>query len=304
MLMPPAYQEEHDSYLARYRATGEKRIIGVGREVAGRRKDGTVFPMELSLSEVRLDDQFLFTAAVRDISERKSMEARMMQSERLAAIGEAMTGLTHESRNALQRSQACLEMLKMVVEENVEAHDLIEDIQRAQDDLHCLYEEVKEYAAPLTLQRKPHDIGQIVREAWANLSHEWTGRTIRFSADGGNLNLWCRVDAFSLRHVFQNIFDNSLAACADPVELVVTFAELPRGDGTAVRVSVSDNGPGLSLETRQKIFEPFFTTKTKGTGLGMAICQRLVLAHGGEIAVAERNGPGAEFLITLPRGDE
>ncbi|QDV30282.1 Sensor protein FixL [Planctopirus ephydatiae] len=304
MLMPSPFREEHDGYITRYLTTGEKKIIGIGREVVGQRKDGSTFPMELSISEVRLDNHFLFTAAVRDISERKRMEARMMQAERLAAIGEAMTGLTHESRNALQRSQACLEMLKMVIEGNAKANDLIADIQRAQNDLHALYEDVKEYAAPLNLQWRLNDVGQIVREAWANLSHQRSGRTISFSEDHSDLGLQCNVDAFALRHVFQNIFDNSLAACADPVKVVVSYSECNIDNVAALQVSVRDNGPGLSPEAQKKVFEPFFTTKTKGTGLGMAICLRIILAHGGEITLVERNGQGAEFLMKIPRRHE
>lgn len=304
MLMPSPFQQEHDGYISRYLTTGEKKIIGIGREVVGQRKDGSTFPMELSISEVQLDNHFLFTAAVRDISERKRMETRMMQAERLAAIGEAMTGLTHESRNALQRSQACLEMLKMAIEGNTKANDLIADIQRAQNDLHALYEDVKEYAAPLKLQWKKTDVGKIVREAWANLSHQRSGRTINFSEDHSDLDLQCNIDAFALRHVFQNIFDNSLAACADPAEVVVSYSECNIDHVAALQVSVSDNGPGLSPEAQHKVFEPFFTTKTKGTGLGMAICQRIVLAHGGEITPVKRNGHGAEFLIKIPRRHE
>jgi len=304
LLMPSPFQEEHDGYITRYRTTGEKKIIGIGREVVGRRKDGSTFPMELSLSEVRLDNHFLFTGTVRDISERKRLEARIMQAERLAAIGEAMTGLTHESRNALQRSQACLEMLKMSVEGNAQASDLIADIQQAQNDLHCLYEDVKEYAAPLKLQWNRNNVGRIVREAWAHLSHQWSGRTNRFFEEHGDLDLLCNVDAFALRRVFQNIFDNSLAACSDPVAIVVSYSESNSGDVPMLQVSVRDNGPGLSPEAKQKVFEPFFTTKTKGTGLGMAICQRIVLAHGGEIDVVERNEPGAEFVIKIPRRHE
>lgn len=103
---------------------------------------------------------------------------------------------------------------------------------------------------------------------------------------------------------FRTFYDNSLAACSDPVEIVVSYSDCNSGDVPTLQVLVRDNGPGLSPEAKQKVFEPFFTTKTKGTGLGMAICQRIVLAHGGEIDVVERNGSGAEFLIEIPRRHE
>jgi signal transduction histidine kinase len=109
------------------------------------------------------------------------------------------------------------------------------------------------------------------------------------------------VDPFRLEQVFRNIFENSLAACPDPVRVVVRCQAAELDGRPAVRVSVQDNGPGLSPEQRQRIFDPFFTTKTKGTGLGMAIAERIVEAHGGTIAVGPGAGGGAEILITLPR---
>jgi signal transduction histidine kinase len=100
--------------------------------------------------------------------------------------------------------------------------------------------------------------------------------------------------------VFRNILENALAACRDPVEIDVICSASVHNGQPALRVAVRDNGPGLSLEQRQRIFEPFFTTKTKGTGLGMAIARRIVEAHGGQIAVGDP-GRGAEIVITLPR---
>jgi signal transduction histidine kinase len=301
MLMPSPYRENHDEYLSSYLKTGEKKIIGMGREVMGRKKDGTVFPMDLSVSEVLFDDQRLFTGVVRDISERKRIEERLVQTERLSAIGEAMSALTHESRNALQRSQACLEMLKSQVAGRNDSLDLIEGIQTAQDDLRRLYEEVREYAAPVTFDPQRHDLGELVREAWGNLASMREAKNVLFQADGSNGDLQCEVEEFSIRQVFRNILENSLAACEEPVEIDVRFCSSELNTKPAVRISFRDNGPGLSTETEQRVFEAFYTTKTHGTGLGMAICKRFVEAHGGEIEVASGNGRGAEFVITLPR---
>jgi len=303
VLMPPPYRGEHDGYIRHYVETGEKKIIGIVREVEALRKDGTVFPIALSVSEVKMQRHRLFTGIVRDVTERKLLEKRLLQAERLSAIGEAMTALTHESRNALQRGQACLEMLKMVDEGNAEALDLIDGAQRAQDDLHRLYEEVRQYAAPQKIRRTCADVGLIVREAWACLSPRRNKRTASLS-DHGNLDLHCEVDEFALRQVFQNIFDNALMACPDPVEITISYSESDGAAGRALRISIRDNGPGLSPEAKQRVFDPFFTTKTHGTGLGMAICQRSIQAHGGKITVGDGNGRGAEFVIDLPRAEK
>jgi signal transduction histidine kinase len=232
--------------------------------------------------------------------ELRQAQEKVLQSERLAAIGQMMTGLAHESGNALARSRACLEMLQWEVEDRPEALDLIVRIQKAQDHLQQLYEEVRNYAAPLKLEREVWDVSGVWRQAWANLALLRQGRDATVREETGGLDLQCAVDHFRLEQVFRNIFENSLAACPDPVQIVVGCAAAEVGGRDAVRVSVRDNGPGLSAEQRQRIFDPFFTTKTKGTGLGMAIAKRIVETHGGHIAVGPSGG-GAEILITLSR---
>jgi signal transduction histidine kinase len=233
--------------------------------------------------------------------ELKEAQEKVLQSERLAAIGQMMTGLAHESGNALARSRACLEMLQWEVEDRPEALDLIARIQKAQDHLQQLYEEVRNYAAPLKLERDVWDLAGVWRQAWTNLALLRQGRDAALREETGGLDLQCAVDHFRLEQVFRNVFENALAACADPVRVVVRCRAADLGGQGAVEVSVQDNGPGLSAEQRQRIFDPFFTTKTKGTGLGMAIAKRIVETHGGRIAVGPGAGGGAEIVITLPR---
>jgi signal transduction histidine kinase len=234
-----------------------------------------------------------------DVTERKRAQERTLQTERLAAIGQMMTGLAHESGNALARSQSCLEMLSWEVEDRPEALDLIQRIQKAQDHLRQLYDEVRSYAAPLKLEREVWNVAGIWRQAWENLALARKGRVAGLRELAGSCDLHCCVDQFRLEQVFRNIFDNALAACADPVQISVHCDEMRLAGRLALRVSVHDNGPGLSPEQQKCIFDPFFTTKTKGTGLGMAIAKRIIEAHGGQIAA--RAGKGAEIILTLPR---
>jgi PAS domain S-box-containing protein len=260
----------------------------------------------------RLDDYEGCQAVLavgQDITNVKQAQERALQAERLAAIGQMMTGLAHESGNALARSRGCLEMLAWEVEDRPEALDLIKRTQQAQDHLQRLYEEVRGYAAPIKLDREEWDLSGVWHQAWANLAHLRQGRDVSLHEHIAGVDLRCAVDQFRLEQVFRNLFDNSLAACRDPVRIDVTCHDTMLEGRPAVSVAVRDNGPGLSPEQRQRIFEPFFTTKTKGTGLGMAIAKRIVEAHGGQITVgpcsdASRANPevqGAEILITLPR---
>lgn len=235
-----------------------------------------------------------------DTTSLKHAQDQALQSERLAAIGQMMTGLAHESGNALARSQACLEMLAFAVEEQPKALNLITRIQSAQDHLKHLYEEVRNYAAPLKLEMETWNLAHIWRQAWENLALLRQTKTASLREETAGLDLHCKVDQFRLGQVFRNILENALAACPDPVEINVLCSRAEIDGQPAVRIAFRDNGLGLNPEQKQRIFDPFFTTKTKGTGLGMAIAKRIVEAHGGYITVGAGADRGAEILVTLP----
>ncbi len=233
--------------------------------------------------------------------ELKQAQERALQSERLAAIGQMVAGLAHESGNALARSQACLEMLSWEVSDRPEAVSLIARIQKAQDDLQHLYEDVRNYAAPLKLDQEDWDMGYLWRQAWENLSLKRQGKDAKLREEIKDINLHCFVDHFSMEQVFRNLFENSLAACGNSVDIFIQATEAWLGERPALRLAVRDNGPGFTPEQRRRIFEPFFTTKTKGTGLGMAITKRIIEAHVGQIDLGSSIGQGAEIVITIPR---
>jgi two-component system sensor kinase FixL len=238
----------------------------------------------------------LHLVSIRDITDRKRSELRAMQAERLAAIGETMTALAHESRNALQRSFACLEMLALEVEDRPAALDLLARAQKAQDQLRQLYEEVRQWAAPINLQTEPADLAEIWREAWHNVSQVHGAKQVKLQ-ETVTCELNCRIDPSKIGQVFRNIFENAVEVSPDQstVELHCT----PAGENS-LSISILDSGPGLSAEQLARAFEPFFTTKTKGTGLGLAIAKRIVQAHQGTICASSSSG--ACIQVTIPRG--
>jgi PAS domain S-box-containing protein len=238
---------------------------------------------------------------IRDLTENKRVQERALQSERLAAIGQMVAGLAHESGNALQRSQACTEMLTLQLQDQPKALALLNTIQKAQNDLQRLYDEVRGYAASIILKRGKLELREVLRSAWAHLAPMRQGRKVQFREIGGEIKPVAGVDAFALEQVFRNILENSLSMCADPVEITVLWRECQIDGKPAWKVAISDNGPGLTDEQRARIFEPFYTTKTRGTGLGMAIAKRIVEAHGGGIAPGPNPGPGTEIVLTLPK---
>ncbi len=236
-----------------------------------------------------------------DVTERKRAEERARRSERLAAIGETMAALVHESRNALQRSQACLEMLAEEVQDRPEALDLVVRTQRAQERLTQLYEEVRQYAAPIRLAVDRQDIQGIWREAWEHLTAAHQEKHLRLVEIDGEAGSVCEVDRVRVGQVMLNIFENAIQASPPGAVIQVQCKNIDISGDPALEVAIRDQGPGLTLEQRQRILEPFYTTKTKGTGLGMAIVHRIVHAHGGQVRVAEPNGQGAEIIVAIPR---
>jgi PAS domain S-box-containing protein len=236
-----------------------------------------------------------------DITQLEAAQRRALQAERLAAIGQMVTGLAHESRNALQRGHACLEMLALEVKGQPRALELIRRLQDAQEHLQQLYEEVRQFAVPVQLKRQPGDLREVWRRAWDNLESARSGRAVTLKEFTDGWEPRCPVDSFRLEQVFRNILDNALAACSDPVEIAITCLPAELRGRRAVQVSFCDNGPGLSPEQRRRVFEPFYTTKVRGTGLGLAIARRIIEAHEGVVAVGNTQGRGAEFLVTLPQ---
>lgn len=250
------------------------------------------------------DGQPAVLAIGHDVTELHEAQNKALQAERLAAIGQMMTGLTHESRNALQRSKACLEMLALEVEDRPAALDLVRRIENAQERLHHLYEEVRSYAAPITLKRERRDLRGLWRETWSQVAQLNSGKRVEFYEQIDCSDFECRIDGYAIEQVFRNILENAVAAVSDDGRIVVQCNEAEIAGRPALRVAFRDNGPGLSAEQRRRIFDPFYTTKTKGTGLGMAIAKRIVQSHGGLIEAGETSGPGAEIVVVLPRGLE
>ncbi len=226
---------------------------------------------------------------------------RRLQAERLSAVGEAIAGLAHASRNALQRSQACLEMLATELQDNSDALNLIGRIQTAQDDLHQLYEKVREYAAPLKLDPQPQPVFDAIRDAWQALPGTRAGRAVLLQEEFSTTDLSCEIDRPAIAHVFFHLFKNAMTACADPVEITVGYRSDSLRGKPALRITVHDNGPGFAADERRRAFRPFYETRARGSSLGLATCRRIIEAHHGEIGF-EPPAEGAGEQKPLGRG--
>ena len=249
------------------------------------------------------DDAVIGVLAVGDdITEWKEAERKLVQSERLAAIGEMVTGLAHESRNALQRSLACLEMLELDLADHPEQLELIGRAENALRELQRLYEEVRSYSAPIKLERTLCLLPMLIHKSWADARDACAERDVTMQANADPDCPPVRCDPARIHQVFRNVFENAVAVSPRGGTVTVR-CEVTRLHGQpAVRTCVRDEGPGLTPEQIEKLFEPFYTTKTRGTGLGMAIVRRIVEAHHGVIKARNHPHGGAEIAVALPTG--
>ena len=266
------------------------------RECTLVRKDG--IPIQVEYRAVTSFSPGLQMISFHDVTDRKRAEERSRQSERLAAIGETMTALAHESRNALQRSFACLEILETQLEDRPAALELVARTQRAQEQLRKLYEEVRQWAAPVILRREDTNLADVWREAWQYAVQLRAGARPHLKEELDCVPM-CSVDRFVMEQVFRNIFENAIEVTPSRGTVFVHCSNGAVGGQSTLKVSIRDEGPGLTQEQQSRIFEPFFTTKAKGTGLGMSLCQRFVQDHEG--AILATSPGGAQIDVFLPK---
>jgi signal transduction histidine kinase len=220
----------------------------------------------------------------------------------LAAIGQSMACFTHQALNVLQCSQACLQLLRLEIGGRAAAADYLNRLQRAQETLQRLCQDVREFAAPLQLQPRRCDAREIWLAAWEDLRWRRSDRAVLFQEHIAACDRTVHVDPLYLQQVFANLFDNALAACRDPAEITIRCTAAELNETAALAIVLGDNGPGFSAEQLCRPFAPFFTTKRGGTGLGLLIARKVVHAHGGRLALGASPGGGAEIRLVLPGG--
>lgn len=310
MLMPSPYREAHDAYLARYYRTGERRIIGVGRVVVGERKDGSTFPMELAVGEVRIAEGRFFTGFVRDLTERQQTETRLqeLQSElvhvsRLTALGEMASALAHELNQPLSAITNYLKGSRMLLERDDVPHGRVAEAvdKAAGEALRAgqIIRRLRDFVARGETERSLESLPKLIEEAsaLALVGAKEHGIRVRFEFDRAvDLVL---ADKVQIQQVVLNLIRNAVDAMMDRPrrDLVVTVA----AEGEMALVCVADTGPGLSPEIADQLFQPFVTTKRSGMGVGLSISRTIVEAHGGRIWVEPNEQGGATFRFTLPR---
>ncbi len=312
MLMPEPYYSEHDAYLDNYVSTGKPKIIGIGREVVGRRKDGSTFPMELAVSEFHIGARRYFTGIVRDITERKRLEDQLR--ERVDALAEAdrqkdefLAMLSHELRNPLAPMRNALYLLKRAQQdpETVQAaRDVMErqmhQLVRLVDDLLDVSRIIR---GKIDLRRDRLDIGAVVARAveTAQPVVDAHGHVVSVSLPESPLEV--EGDMVRLAQVVSNLLTNAAKYSGSAGRIDV----LARRDGDVALITVRDRGAGIPHELLPRVFDLFvqgahtLARSQGGLGIGLTLVRRLVEMHGGTVCAASAGpGQGSEFSVRLP----
>ncbi len=308
VLMPDPHAHAHDSYIDRYIETGERRIIGIGRTVAGQRKDGTTFPMELQIGEVALPGTRLFTGFVRDLTERQERDRRLseLQSElihvsRLSELGQMVSALAHEVNQPLtaignyvggsarllgpDASPALRQALEKISQQAERARGIINSlrslVRREQD-------------APAV-----ENLRAVIEETSA-LALAGTGRSVTLSLALAPDARFGLVRKVPVQQVLLNLMRNAVEAMAEAGSPVHHLTVATQRSGDSIEFRVADTGPGLPEDVRARLFEPFVTTKSQGLGVGLSICRTIVEAWGSTLRLVETGPSGTVFAFTVP----
>ncbi len=312
MLMPPPYRDQHDGYLSRYRTTGERRIIGIGRIVVGRRKDGSTFPMELSVGETSQAGPRLFTGFVRDLTERQRTERRLHELQdgllhvsRVRSMGQMAAALAHELNQPLTATaNYARAALRLLSNPQPDLKRVSEAMERAvQQTLRSgdIIRRLRTFVARGETAREPESMPTLIEEAiaLALVGAKEQGVKVLINLDPDLPAV--AVDRVQIQQVLLNLIRNAMEAMEDTSVRQLTVAASV--EARHVLVTVRDTGAGVTPEIEAKLFQPFVTTKPEGMGIGLSVCRTIVEGHNGRLWMEQNPGGGSVFHFTLPMVD-
>jgi two-component system sensor kinase FixL len=300
LIIPPPHKEVHREYVRRYVATRQARVIGGHVRLTAQRRDGSEFPMSISFSVAEILGNLYFTGIIRDITEYKDMEDRLLQSERLAAIGNTVTHIAHEIKNPLLIIGGFARQLLKTSGLDEKSRQRLGIMAEEVAHLESLVAEMRDFVRPPTAQKSPGDIDALLGETLEFFGDTFKEQHIEVRrAQPGSLPA-VSFDRNQIRRVLINLFKNAMEAMPRGGTLTIT-AQVKAPN---LEIAVRDTGEGMTPEVAAHIFQPYYSTKEKGTGLGLAICQFIVKEqHGGCINAESTPGHGSTFTIQLPLED-
>jgi len=316
LLMPDPYQREHDSYLKNYRETGEARIIGIGREVTGLRKDGTTFPMDLSVGEAIQDGESIFAGIVHDLTEKQKTQEQLIQAQRMESVGQLSGGIAHDFNNLLTVIIGNAELLMESLTSQPELTKLSNMIGAAGSRGADLTQRLLAFSRQQTLEPVEIDCNHFITSM-----EEILHRTLREDIEVLTFledKLWSAfADAAQLEAAILNLAINAQDAMPRGGTLTISSANIPLDEiyqehhpevppGRYVMVAVTDDGEGMRPDVVEKAFEPFFTTKEvgEGSGLGLSMIYGFIKQSNGHVSIYSEPGLGTTVRMYLPASNE
>jgi two-component system sensor kinase FixL len=293
MLMPQPFAAEHDHYLRRYAMTGERHIIGIGREVPALRRDGTTFPGHLSVAELSIEGEIKYTGIVRDLTDRVKLEMKLREESGLVRLGELAAVLAHEIKNPLAAVSGAIQVLSERLP-SAEDREIVGEVLRRLDGLSSMMSDLLLYARPPKPKCSWVEPAALVDSLIAFMRHDKQWSQVGVRVEGTAPAVF--ADAELMKVALQNLLVNAAQAMQMRGDILV---RLEAGDDE-VHLDVVDAGPGIKPDALPKLFTPFFTTKSRGTGLGLPTVRRIAEAHGGTVRVVSSDVTGTCVRFTLP----
>lgn len=312
MLMAPGDSRRHDRYLDRYMATRERRIIGIGREVVAVRRDGSQFPIALSVGEAQVGDQVQFVGLMRDLTAEKLAEEeslrhrdQMVHVSRLTTMGEMSAAMAHEINQPLSAiatyTAACIRLLDQGPEGVEDVRGALRQIAGQAHRAADVIQRIRNFSRTRELARRSTTVEALVEEIWplAELDAKANGARIVLEIEADLPSI--TVDSVQIQQVLLNLIRNGIDAMGATPAAERVLKVRARSDGPQrIRIEIEDRGTGVGPEARDHLFTPFFTTKAAGMGMGLAISRSIVVAHSGVLDCENNAGGGATFYMILP----
>lgn len=311
MLMPSPDHERHDDYLRQYLATGQRKIIGVGRVTTARHRDGNTFPIELAVGEAWIEGRRVFTGFIRDLTERQQTELRMqdLQSElahvgRVSEVGTLASALAHELNQPLTAVANYCETARDLLDGPLDPEtvgtlrEALDDAARQSVRAGQIVRRLRDFITHGQTERHVENLPRLINEAnaLALVGSREHGVEVQVELDPAAKSVL--VDRIQIQQVLVNLIRNAIDAMAgSPLRLLrISTRGEPQG---WIRVTVGDTGSGIGETVAAQLFQPFVTSKEGGMGIGLSICRTIIEAHGGRIWFESGHGGGTLFHFTL-----
>jgi two-component system sensor kinase FixL len=318
MLMPSPDRERHDGYLANYRRTGTRRIIGIGRVTTARHRDGSTFPIELSVGEASLDGRRIFTGFIHDITQRQQVEMRLqdLQAElahvgRVSEMASLASSLAHELNQPLTAIANYCEAARDMIEDQISAgtvaliREAVDEASKEALRAGQIVGRLRQFMSHGDAERRPESLSKLITEAnaLALVGSREHGIEVQLQLDQDADEIF--ADRVQIQQVLINLIRNAIDAMTDSSARSLTI-RTESGPADFVTISIEDTGTGVGEAIADQLFQPFVSSKQAGMGIGLSICRTIIEAHGGRIWFDPRPGGGTIFRFTVPSmgGDE